>query len=362
MAGVAGTGTKTRKRGAIVSNASEVHAATKEFQERPPSPSIDSLAGLPSDDALAQCFTETHGTDLRYVATWGKWLNWNGQRWERDETVHTFDRVRGICRRVAAITEKPQLAAKIGRAQTVTAVERLARAGRRHAAGVEQWDRDPWRLNTPGGIVDLQSGGLRLALREDDCTKITAVAPAGECQLWNSFLERVTDGKHELQVYIQRVLGYVLTGITWEDALFFLYGLGANGKSVFLSTVAGLMGDYARTAPIEAFIASVSEHHPTDLAGLQGARLVTAVETEDGRRWAESKLKALTGGDRIAAPFMRKDFFEFTPQFKLLIAGNHKPGLRSVDEAMRRRFNLIPFMVTIPPEERDKELANKLRS
>ena len=98
------------------------------------------------------------------------------------------------------------------------------------------------------------------------------------------------------------------------------------------------MGDYCRIAPIETFTASANERHPTDLAGLRGARLVRAVETEEGRRWAESKIKALTGGDKISARFMRQDFFEFTPQFKLLIAGNHKPGLRSVDEAIRRRL------------------------
>src|SRR5208337_540703 len=142
----------------------------------------------------------------------------------------------------------------------------------------------------------------------------------------------------------------------------FLYGTGANGKSVFINTISGILGDYAKTAPIETFIASASEHHPTDLAGLQGARLITAVETEDGRRWAESKLKALTGGDRIAARFMRQDFFEFAPQFKLVIAGNHKPGLRSVDEAMRRRLRLLPFTVTIPASERDLELTEKLRA
>src|SRR5262249_4902153 len=152
-----------------------------------------------------------------------------------------------------------------------------------------------------------------------------------------------------------RLLGYALTGLTIEHALFFLYGTGANGKSVLMSTVAGILGSYHRTAPIETFTASTSERHPTDLAGLRGARLVTAVETEEGRRWAESKIKALTGGDRIAARFMRQDFFEFTPQFKLVIAGNHKPGLRSVDEAIRRRFNLVPFTVTIPKAERDEK-------
>jgi putative DNA primase/helicase len=119
-------------------------------------------------------------------------------------------------------------------------------------------------------------------------------------------------------------------------------------------------GDYHRTAPIETFTDSKNERHPTDLAGLRGARLVTAVETEEGRRWAESKIKALTGGDKVAARFMRQDFFEFAPQFKLLIAGNHKPGLRSVDEAIRRRLHLIPFAVTIPPSERDAELPGKL--
>ena len=115
-------------------------------------------------------------------------------------------------------------------------------------------------------------------------------------------------------------------------------------------------------APIETFTASHQDRHPTELARLRGARLVTSVETEEGRRWAESRIKSLTGGDKIAVHFMRQDFFEFTPQFKLVIAGNHKPGLRSVDEAIRRRLNLIPFTVTIPPAERDPDLAEKLKA
>src|SRR5262249_34823178 len=139
-------------------------------------------------------------------------------------------------------------------------------------------------------------------------------------------------------------------------------GTGANGKSVLLSTIAGILGDYHRSSPIETFTVSTSERHPTELAGLRGARLVTAVETEEGRRWAESRIKSLTGGDTIAARFMRQDYFEFRPQFKLLVGGNHKPGLRSVDEAIRRRFKLIPFTVTIPPEGRDPNLTERLRS
>jgi putative DNA primase/helicase len=158
------------------------------------------------------------------------------------------------------------------------------------------------------------------------------------------------------------MIGYSLTGCTGEHALFFLYGTGANGKSVFLSTISGLLAEYAKTAPASSFTASTNEQHPTDLAGLRGARFVTAIETEDGSRWAESKIKSLTGGDKIAARFMRCDFFEFTPEFKLVIAGNHKPGLRSVDEAIRRRLHLVPFTVTIPQHERDPCLAEKLRA
>ena len=143
--------------------------------------------------------------------------------------------------------------------------------------------------------------------------------------------------------------------------MFFAYSIGANGESTFLNAVSGILGEYHRTAPIETFTATQTDRHPTDLAGLRGARLVSAVETEEGRLWAESKIKTLTGGDRIAARFMRQDFLEYVPQFKLLIAGNHRPSLRTVDEAIRRRFHLIPFTVTIPPEQRDTTLGDRLK-
>jgi putative DNA primase/helicase len=142
--------------------------------------------------------------------------------------------------------------------------------------------------------------------------------------------------------------------------LFFLYGTGANGKSVFVNTLASILGDYATSAPMDTFMDARGDRHPTDLAGLRGARFVASVETEQGRRWNESKVKAITGGDKVSARFMRQDFFEYIPQFKLLIAGNHKPSIRNVDEAMKRRLHLIPFTVTIPPERRDGKLTEKL--
>jgi putative DNA primase/helicase len=316
-----------------------------------------------SEDALAARFTQRHADNLRYVAAWGRWYQFDGVCWVQDHTLHVFDRAREVCRAASAeCALKPATAARVASAATVAAIERLARADRRHAAVVDQWDSDRWLLNTPGGILDLRSGRIEPHRRESYCTKMTTVAPGGPCPLWNAFLDRITDGDRELQAFLCRMAGYALTGETREHGLFFLYGTGANGKSVFVNTLAGILNDYARAAAIETFIASPAEHHPTDLAGLRGARLVTATETEDGRRWAECKIKALTGGDKIAARFMRQDFFEFTPVFKLIIAGNHKPGLRSVDEAIRRRLYLVPFTVTIPAAERDLSLSQKLRA
>ena len=126
--------------------------------------------------------------------------------------------------------------------------------------------------------------------------------------------------------------------------------------------VSAILGDYHTTAQIETFTASPNDRHPTELAKLRGARIVSAVETQEGRRWDETKIKQITGGDISAARFMRQDFFDFAPAFKLLIAGNHRPELRSVDEAIRRRMNLLPFTVTIPEGERDKDLADKLKA
>jgi putative DNA primase/helicase len=314
-----------------------------------------------ADDALALYFTEKYGDELRFTAQRGRWTRWNGHKWEDDDTLAVYNLARQICREVAAKSGKRNVAQRIKSAKTVTAVERLARSDRRHAANVSQWDSDEWILNTPGGIVDLRTGELRPSDRLKYCTKSTSVTPGGNCSLWRQFLRQITDNDDDLIKYLQRVFGYILTGSTREHALFFFFGSGANGKSVTLTTVTGILGDYAKVAPIETFTATQGESHPTDIAGLQGSRCVTAAETEDGRRWAGSKVKALTGGDTVTARFMRCDFFQFIPQFKLMIAGNHKPGLKTVDEAVRRRFHLIPFSVTIPENQRDKELPEKLR-
>ncbi|MCA3562350.1 MAG: hypothetical protein IOC82_15100 [Aestuariivirga sp.] len=315
-----------------------------------------------SDDALARHFADEQQHRLRFVEPWGRWYIWNGTVWKTDDSLEALDIARAICRERAAKCGSERIAAAVLSAKTIAATERLAKTDRRIAATVDQWDACQWTINTPAGVIDLRTGQTSPHEATRYCTKQTAVGPGGDCPTWDRFLYRVTAGDDQLQAFLQRMAGYALTGDTSAHALFFVYGTGGNGKSVFIDTVASVIGDYAKTAPIETFTATNGDRHPTDLAGLRGARLVMAIETEEGRRWAESRIKSLTGGDRISARFMRQDFFEFTPQFKLLIAGNHKPGLRSVDEAIRRRFHLVPFTVTIPPDERDPHLKDKLRA
>jgi putative DNA primase/helicase len=315
---------------------------------------------LVTEDSLALDFTERHGDELRYVSQWGKWFRWDTTCWAEERTLAVYDLARKICRDAAAELDQ-KVASRILSASTRSAVENLARSDRRLAATVEQWDADLWLINTPGGTVDLRTGKVRQHDRTDHITKRTAVAPGGGCPTWLQFLDRVTDGNGELISFLKRMAGYSLTGSTQEHALFFLYGTGANGKSVFINTIAQIAADYGATAPMETFTVSNNERHPTDMAMLRGARVVISSETEEGRRWAESKVKALTGGDPISARFMRQDFFTFIPQFKLIVAGNHRPGIRNVDEGMRRRLNLIPFTVTIPPDQRDAMLPEKLK-
>ncbi|HEV7253078.1 MAG TPA: phage/plasmid primase, P4 family [Mesorhizobium sp.] len=310
-----------------------------------------------TEDGIARAFARKHKDDLRFCHHAGKWYHWTGARWQKEETKLAFHWAREICREINARRD-----GKLAKASTAAAVERFAQADPTFSITSEIWDSDPFLLGTPAGTVDLRTGVLRRAARDDFITRQTAVPPdaSAGCPLWMRFLEEATLGDKDLQRFLAQVAGYCLTGDVREHALFFVYGPGGNGKSVFLNVLAGVMGDYATTAAMDTFTASAMDRHPTDLAMLQGARLVSASETEEGRAWAESRIKQMTGGDTIRARFMRQDFFEYRPQFKLIIVGNHKPVLRNVDEAAKRRFNIIPFVHR--PQTPDRQLEEKLRA
>ena len=226
----------------------------------------------PTDDRIADAFADEHRNDLRYVAAWGKWFEWRDGCWREEKTLRAFDLIRKTCK--AQGIERGSMAKMVGSVHT------LARADRRLAATIEQWDADPMLLNTPDGVVDLRTGELRPHRPGDYMTMITAVGPRGDCPQWLAFLHRITGGDQAMVAYLQRVAGYCLTGDTGEQAMFFGYGVGANGKGVFLHTVGRILGDYCKTAAIETFTESKTDRHPTELARLRGARLVTATETE----------------------------------------------------------------------------------
>lgn len=316
-----------------------------------------------SQDALALALG-AQWPDARYVDAWKAWYFFEDGFWKKDDTKKRFTRTRQFMRQVAARVEKATKVEKLLSASNIAKVASLAESNPGQVATVDQWDADRYLLGAHGE-VDLRTGKLGPARPESYLTRQAAVAPAepgAKCPRWTRFLEEITGGDRELQEYLQRMAGYCLTGDVAEHMLAFLYGTGANGKSVFLSTLTHLWGNYAATFPTEMLMASNSDRHPTEIARLRGIRLAVGSEIEVGRKWAESKIKAMTGGDRQVGRFMRRDFFEFDPQFKILVAGNAKPTLRQVDEATRRRFHLIPFEVTIPPNQRDPDLTRKLKA
>jgi putative DNA primase/helicase len=321
-------------------------------------PSAKLSNDIVTEDSAAQQFVELRGDDLKFCHTTDAWFRWNGMFWQKDETRLAFQWARQLARK---LSEDQAEAKRYITAKTSFAagVERFAKGDEKVAVVMGYWDRDLWLLGTPGGTVDLRTGLLRPSAREDGITKVTLVVPSSEgCPRWLEFLEQATGGDKGLIRFMQQFCGYCLTGSTREQALVFVYGPGGNGKSVFINVVTAILNDYCRTSAMETFTASKNDRHPTEIAKLCGARLVTASETEQGRAWAETRIKQLTGGDKISAHFMRQDDFEFTPQFKLMIIGNNKPALQNVDDAARRRFNMVPFI--IQPATPDRELEQKL--
>ncbi len=309
-----------------------------------------------SEDAAARSFAECFAGRLKFDHHRGRWYRWDNHRWQIDQTEHAFQRVRDHVVALAARAGE-KASRNAARLNFAKHVEQFARGDSKIATTSDGWDCDPWLLGTPGGTVDLRTGELGPADPDDNITLTTGFTPsaAAGCPRWLRFISEVTQGDGGYARFLAQVAGYALTGDTREHSLFYAHGAGGNGKSVFINLMSRLLGDYATTASMDVFIAASGNNHPTELARLRGARLVTASETEEGRAWAEARVKALTGGDRIAARFMRQDFFEYTPTFKLLIVGNYKPALRSVDDAARRRFNLLPFDFKPPAPDRELE-------
>ncbi len=347
-----------------------------------------------TDLGNARRVVKRHGRDLRFVHPWKTWLVWDERRWAEDQIGEAVRRVKETQgslfkwaeaklkelaeqggegdqdedeERKAKLKQLRQLLAHLLKWEDTRAVARCLESARSEPgipALPAQLDADPFLLNVLNGTIDLRTGRLRPHRREDLLTKLAPVRydPRATCPLWLRCLERWMDGNPNLPGYLQRVAGYGMTGSVSEQVLWFLYGAGANGKSTFLLVLLSLLGDYAMQAVSDLLMAKHNESHPTERADLFGRRFVCTIETDSGKRLAEALLKSLTGGDKVRARKMRQDFFEFDPTHKLFLAANHKPVIRGTDYAVWRRIKLVPFTVTIPEREKDKQLPEKLKA
>jgi putative DNA primase/helicase len=324
-----------------------------------------------TDLANAKRLAKRHGSELKFTPERG-WCVWDGRRWATDDkgiriqalaketSASIFDEVR-----TAADREAVYRHAK--RSQSRSAIESmviLARSEQGVPARLTDFDADGWLLNVNNGTVNLRTGQLQPHRCDDLLTNIADIEfdATARCELWEAFLRRVTSDDAELCNYLRRFVGYLLVGDTSEQVLHFLYGLGANGKSVFCEIVMRLLGEYAITASPDLVMTKRHGGIPNDIARLRGVRAAMMNETSQGARFDEAKLKDLTGGDTLTARFLHQEFFDFTPTHRLVIRGNHRPAIDGTDEGIWRRLRLVPFTVTIPEHERDHQLLSKLHA
>lgn len=346
-----------------------------------PVPIPESNEGTPAlqqehltDLGNARRLVAQHGDVLRYCHPWRKWLTWDGRRWTVDST--------GAAERCAKQTVKA-IYAEAGNAADEESRKALAKHALRceaaqriramlelatSEAGIpllpDALDADPWLLNVQNGTLDLRTGQLLPHDRRNLITKLVPAAydPAATCPIWERFLLEIMDGNSDLVSFLQRTIGYALTGDTSEQVIFILYGMGSNGKTVLLETLRDLLGgDYTVQLRSESLMVKWGDTIPNDIARLKGARLVSARESEQGKRLAESLIKEMSGGDTMTARFLHGEYFDFRPQFKLFLATNHKPVIRGTDKGIWRRVRLVPFTVTFEGAKKDAQLARKLR-
>lgn len=339
-----------------------------------------------SDLGNAERFVHQHGHRVRYVHDFARWYIWSGTHWAEDKHEEVVLLARETARSIyaeASACEDDTERRRLGKhalasenAKRIRATLELARSDAEVGIDSSWLDVSPWLLSVRNGTLDLRSGELQAHAPTDYITHHVPVNYDAEATAprWAAFLKRVlvaeANGHEdvfasaELLQYVQRAVGYSLTGSTREQCFFLLHGLGANGKSTFIETLLALVGEepLGLMASMETLLhRSNGDGVPTDIARMRAARVVAAVEADAGRRISEGKIKSLTGGDTVTARFLYGREFSFKPTFKIWLAANHRPEVRGTDHAMWRRVRLVPYGVTIPEEEQDKELPSKLK-
>lgn len=324
---------------------------------------IEPQAPEGSEDALAVDFVNTYNHLFRYTPGLG-WMRCMAEKWVRDELLTAYDCARQIARVGAILTPATAAKLRLASAKTIASIIAIAKTDPNLTLDAKEWDADPFEFNTPGGIIDLRTGQLRQRGIESYLTKCAAVTPSFQslCPTWYRFLHDVFEGDADMIEFVQRLIGYSLTGDRREQKVFFMYGQGGNGKSVLWDFVAWLVGSYALKFPTHALMHTPFPSHPTEIAQLVGVRLAISSETEEGQYLAESRVKELTGDEMQTARYMRKDFFEFRMSQKHVIVGNYKPRMKGCDAGLARRVVLVPFLAKFDGSRRDMRMLEKLRA
>jgi putative DNA primase/helicase len=327
---------------------------------------------MATDLGNARRLVRFHGSDLRYVHAWKSWLAWQDGHWRRDDdeaimrmAKATVEQMHAEAMRindeaVRASLRKHALTSQ--NAQRLTAMVKLAQSELEVVLSVERLDADPRLLGVQNGVIDLRTGKFRPPRREDYVTKRAAVAfnANAKCPNWEAFLDKIFAGDHALIEYLQRAMGYLLTGLN-EEVLFVLWGTGDNGKSTFRETIFALLGDYAVGSDASMLVTTKHAGGATpDLARLCGRRLLTINETQQNDFLNEARMKFITSHDTITARNLYEAPFDFTPTHKTFLTTNHKPIVRGTDTGIWRRLHLVPFLTTIEPESRDPHFREKM--
>ncbi|MFT9428180.1 MAG: phage/plasmid primase, P4 family, partial [Sporolactobacillus sp.] len=358
----------------------------KVYPDSPPVSQVDAVSQTATPDAQQFKLTEVgnaerlvavNGRNLRYCVEFESWLLWDGFTWVEDK-MRRIERValrtfRGMYKEAADLRDDSRRQELFKWAKTTEKSQvflgSIHRAEAMLAVSQQRLNRDPFLLNCKNGVLDLRTGQLRVPDRRDLITLNTGITydPKARCPTWLAFLNSIlctADGtpKPALIDFLQRAIGYSLTGDTREQVIFFLWGMGNNGKSTLLNTLKTLLGDYAKQTSAETltFKNDAGNGINNDIARLNGARFVFATEAEEGKKLSEALVKQLTGGEAITARFLRKEFFEYVPQFKIFFGTNYKPIIRGSDDGIWRRIRLLPFDHKVRPDQVDKTLPDKL--
>lgn len=328
-----------------------------------------------TDLGNAERMAKKYGDRIRWCEEWKRWLIWDQMRWAVDRecriTRLATQTARSIYDEIKNANGKKNdvfgHAKRSEGRERVRAMVELSKSQDGISILSERLDNHPMLITVNNGVVDLSTGKLTPARSDYYLTRLTPVDydSGAKCPTWEKFLDRIMDGDQDMVKFLQRAVGYSLTGLCSDRCFFLLWGGGKNGKSTFLETLQALLGDYALRTPTATLM--VQRNAPAgataspDLARLKGARFVSASESESGQMLSEAKIKDMTGQDTISARHLYGDLFDFRPEFKLWMCTNHKPIIRGSDDAIWDRVKLVPFTVRIPPEEQDPHLGKRLR-